>query len=205
MNVTIYEENELPPLLSIVEEQGFVIFKKGLYNLNIIGVRNPHPEPNTFDDILYVIHKEEDEDDIIWKCYEFKCTTDPGFYWLLNGKRKDGCAILAHPQQCRGAYKIDMHQGKYKALCQRLKPVWVWRDNNKDFNLDYGGQLYKVDWGINIHRASKHFNLKNVNKYSAGCTVIQNPDDFNCFMQLCYNQINHGMGSSFTYTIIEGV
>lgn len=202
---TTFPEEQIPPILDHLDQIGFVIFSRGLYNLNIVGVRNPQPTPNKFDDALFVIHKETDEDDnTIWAQYRFQATTDPGFYWLKNNKRKHGTAILCHPQQCRGAYKIDVHRGKYKALCQRLKPVWVWRDGDKDEELDMTGKMYKVNSGINIHRASQYFTSENVDRYSAGCTVIANPDDFDIFMDLCYKQITHGMGHKFTYTIIEG-
>ena len=187
-----------------VVEHGFVIFSSGFYNLNIIGVRNPNGRTNEFDDEIYVVHKELDDDEnIIWAEYRAKCTTDPGLYWLKNG-RSSGTAVLCHPQQCRGAYKIDFHRGKYKALCQRLKPVKVWRDANKDNIVDYGGRKYTVNSGINIHRASQNFTRETVDRYSAGCTVIQAPEDFLEFMGLCYKQQDHGMGHRFTYTILLG-
>ena len=198
-----YPEERFPAILEKVTNHGFVIFSAGFYNLNIVGVRNPNGRTNQFDDDLYVVHKELDEDNIIWAEYKFKCTTDPGLYWLKNG-RSSGTAVLCHPQQCRGAYKIDFHRGKYKALCQRLKPVYVWRDANKDDIVDYGGRKYTVNSGINIHRASQYFTRETVDRYSAGCTVIQNPDDFDIFMRLCYKQQDHGMGYRFTYTILLG-
>ena len=199
-----YPEELLPAILARVVEHGFVIFSSGFYNLNIIGVRNPNGKTNQFDDMLYVVHKELDEsDNIIWAEYSFKCTTDPGLYWLKNG-RSSGTAVLCHPQQCRSAYKIDAHRGKYKALCQRLKPVYVWRDSNKDNIVDYGGRKYTVNSGINIHRASQNFTRETVDRYSAGCTVIADPEDYDIFMGLCYKQQDHGMGFRFTYTILLG-
>ena len=201
----IYPERILPPILIKVLDHKMVVFTSGFYNLNIVGVRNPNSQANKFDDTLYVIHKElDDQEKVVWACYSFCCTTDPGFYWMAHSTIGGGVAIMAHPQQCRGAYKIDFHRGKYKALCQRLKPVYVWRDGNRNQTLEMVGPLHKVNSGINIHRASQYFTKESVGRYSAGCTVIQAPDDFDIFMSLCYKQQDHGMGYRFTYTILLG-
>jgi hypothetical protein len=37
----------------------------------------------------------------------------------MNSK---GCAILKEGQY-KGVYEIDLHNGKYEAICQRLGPV----------------------------------------------------------------------------------
>ena len=57
---------------------------------------------------------------------------------------KGGTAILV-PDQYRGVYKIDTHGGKrrYTALCQRLGPVKIWRDNNRDRIPDYEGPIHE--------------------------------------------------------------
>lgn len=210
MITRIYPEEFLPTLMKhISDEYGFVIFVNGLFNLNIIGCRNPLGTPNKFDDKLHVIYKcnHSETDTIVWKEIIYDCTMNPGNYWLEHGTRRDGCAIIAHPQQCRGAYKLDLHRGQYLALCHRLKPVQVWRDKNKDTTADIGGttgQLFTVNSGINIHRASANFTSQNVNRYSAGCTVLNSKPDFDHFINLCKSQTHHGQGSSYTYTVIQG-
>tara|TARA_Y100001972_G_C7595841_1_gene298606 strand:+ start:319 stop:939 length:621 start_codon:yes stop_codon:yes gene_type:complete len=189
-----------PPLLERVREHGFKTFTGSAnYDLNIISLRNPSVVPNSFDDLMFVIHKE----DGLWVQYIFPCTTDPGQYHLNNPSRVAGTAIMMHPQQCRGVYKLDLHGGSYLALCQRNGKVKVWRDNNKDQVLDREGDEHQ-GYGINIHRASALRTTENVERYSAGCSVIANPEDFNIFIDLCQKQTEINGWDTFTYTILLG-
>ena len=57
-------------------------------------------------------------------------------------------------------------------------------------------------FGINIHRASQTGTTTYVDKYSAGCQVFSNADDFNVFMQLCDRHRQY-YGNDFTYTLID--
>ena len=51
----------------------------------------------------------------IWKFEEYNATTDCGSYWLSSPMRKSGSALLV-PNQYRGVYKLDKHNGKYTLL-----------------------------------------------------------------------------------------
>jgi hypothetical protein len=70
-----------------------------------------------------------------------------------------------------------MHQGKYKAFCQ-VKPVEVFRDKNLDDKAEETATIDKGLFGINIHRANEKFTSKLIDKWSAGCQVLNNPTDF---------------------------
>ena len=129
-------------------------------------------------------------------------TTDPGIYWLRRGEER-GTAILCHPQQMRGVYSLDLHSGKYEALCQRNGKVRVWRDRNGDDHADLGGNVDEGYFGINIHRSSLQ-GSSNVGPYSAGCTVFQSPNDFKEFIFLCKEQVRANSWEKFTYTLIGG-
>lgn len=192
---------QLPPILKKIQDYGFAIFDHGDYDLNIIGIRNLNSsQDNLFDDKLIVAYKTGD----LWNTEEFIITTDAGRYWLTKPDYKP-CAIFKHPQQCRGAYKIGLHRGKYEALTQQY-PVTFWRDGNKDEHADYNcSKEYRAVIGLNIHRAStkpsgSHF----VDKWSAGCQVFKYADDrgFKRFMWLCKKQIESLGYRSFTYTLI---
>ena len=193
------ETEERPEILDRVEKAGFVTFD-GPFDLNLIGLRNPNTTANKFDDQFHLVCKDEKG---LWQHFIFQCTTDPGSYWLENPSRVQGTAIMVHPQQARGAYKLDLHAGKYLALCQR-KPIKVWRDSNKDEILDRSGEQFEGYFGVNIHRASQARLVENVERYSAGCTVIQNFEDFDMLIHLCKKQIQTLNIDSFTYTLIEG-
>ena len=191
---------ERPEILDRVVELGFVIFDKEDFDLNIIGERNPNGEADKFDDWIHVLYLERG----IWQWHAYRCTTDAGMYYLKNYSRSSGTAILCHPQQMRGAYQLEYHKGKYEALCQR-KPVAVWRDRNKDHIHDMMGEPDVGYFGINIHRSNlSPEGARRVGKYSAGCTVIQRPADFDELVDLCKTQIRRTGYDTFTYTLILG-
>jgi len=137
-----------------------------------------------------------------WKFYCWSNTTDPGKYWIDNPSNSDGCAILV-PDQYRGVYKIDSHGGRYTALCQRNGKVKVYRDDNEDDIYDYDIDSAQSGYfGINIHRSSAYKTGTYIDKYSAGCQVFADPDDFDDFMVIC-NKAKDVWGNKFTYTLIE--
>ena len=185
---------------SLFSKLGYAFFTKGDFNLNIIGVRNllgGNVQDDTFNDALLVIYKEKGK----WVRKVWSITTDPGKSEMKNPSNSKGTAILV-PGQYRSTYKVDLHGGKYKALCQRLKPVSVYRDRNKDNRLDMDKSTIQTGmFGINIHRASSSGTTKNVGPYSAGCQVFANVKDFEAFMELV-ERSESIFGPAFTYTLI---
>jgi hypothetical protein len=166
--------------------------------LNIIGIRSKSTIPHRFDDEIHVFYNVAP---LKWNYHIYKATTDPGTFWLRNPMQAQGTAILAQGQY-KGAYKIGLHQGKYKALVE-AKPITVIRDYDRNAVLDFkNGTPTKGMFGINIHRASLIGTTKQVDKYSAGCQVFANSNEFNEFMELC--EKHSGLyGNSFTYTLID--
>ena len=190
-----------PPILQRVKDLGYAVFENGDYDLNLVGIRSKNPVANSFDDWMTCTYKKDGR----WVTHWWQCTTDPGTYWLegYDSSRVAGTAIL-QPGQYRGVYKIDLHGGKYEALCQRNGPVKVWRDSNRDDTLDWEGETFEGMYGINIHHASYTGTSTQVDKWSAGCQVIANIDDFNDLMSIAKLQVSKRGWSSFTYTLIEG-
>jgi hypothetical protein len=183
-------------LTKIEEEYGFKIFQDGAYDLNIIGVRNLENNANQYDDKLHVCYLSEDGK---WREDIFQVSTDAGRYWLEKKDYKD-CAVYKHPQQARGAYKVGKHRGKYDALVQ-CRPVFFWRDGNKDEKADYSGQVHKGMIGLNIHRSSIH-DSDEVDRYSAGCIVFSKMDEWKSFMELVHKQKTIMGYHTFTFTLI---
>lgn len=184
-----------PVLLQKLESKGYKVFD-GKWDLNIIGVRKKEGTPNKFDDRIYVICKNDNNE---WQEWSWPATTDPGTYWLKETMNKLGTAILKEGQW-RGCWKIGRHKGEKPALVQ-IKPVTVYRDNDKDLQHDTDQGESTGLYGINIHRAGK--NSINVDKWSAGCQVFANDADFEEFMSLCHKQNNAGLGDVFTYTLLK--
>lgn len=188
--------------------KGYKFFDRGMYNLNIIGIRSTNSASDAFDDeihVLYTDHNNVERHEI------FSCTTDPGKHWLLNPMNSGGTIIMV-PDQYRGVFKIGLHNRSrpsrsYTAL-EQIKPMKYVRDNSKDTKLDFN--LYQdsnqVETSIaktNIHRASKWKQLLNVGMYSAGCQVVQKPTDYDRLIALCKTQVEYGQGETFTYTLLE--
>jgi hypothetical protein len=185
-------------LKSVIEEMGYAFFTNGNYNVNIIGVRSPNLVANSFDDTMLCAYKVNTE----WILKEWKITTDAGKYWLKHPMNEKGCALLV-PNQYRGVYKIDLHGGRYEALCQRNGKVEVYRDDNKDQILDFDDVT--KEWGmfgINIHRSNPNTKSSVVEKWSAGCQVFKKIADFNEFMGIC-RKASSEWSNSFTYTLIK--
>ena len=188
-----------------VKSKGYIWFEdsknKG-YDVNIVGIRNSETKgkvTNRFDDKITISYKVDGE----WQFHCFDCTTDPGTHWVENVMNKKGVAILK-PGQYRRSHKLRLHAGKYLALGQQNN-VTVYRDDNRDDNYDLDES--KTDtglFGINIHRATGRAGKKSsqIDKWSAGCQVIADNDDWHCFLDIC-QQAREIWGNNFTYTLIE--
>lgn len=187
-----------------VLKKGFVFFEdnkdKG-YDVNIIGIRNMSTGKkvtNVFDDLITVSFKDEKGE---WQYYEWAATTDPGKKSMLEWRKMGitgGCARLVAGQY-RTTYAIDLHQGKYEALCQRLAKVRVYRD--ADLDLEYDEQkVTEGMYGINIHKAGQDSTW--VENWSAGCQVFKRVKDFIEFMKIIKKAAKiHG--NKFSYTLLE--
>jgi len=186
-----------------VKNKGYTWFNDDsnkTYDVNIVGVRNNHPSiakkvTNVFDDWLTISFKDESGN---WQFYCWNATTDPGKKGVQQFHNKKGVARLV-PNQYRGVWKIDKHQGKYEALCQRLGEVTVWRDANKDLIFEEKVTDTGV-FGINIHKAGQDSQW--VENWSEGCQVFKRVKDFESFMSICRKAAKiHG--NKFSYTLVE--
>lgn len=203
----------LEKVIASVKAKGYSLNEddKKNYNLNIVGIRSNTGSTNSFDDHLYVFWKFNSD----WTVRVFPCTTDPGTYWLSTSTDGNplGAAIVKEGHYPK-LWEIGLHQGKYKALKQ-CNPVVVYRDKDKDGKLDMTpGTEHAGIFGINCHRANENGKSILVDKWSAGCQVLQNqqinnPDnqmvkvfEFDYFMHLCDKKVeNHG--KYFDYILLN--
>ena len=184
-------------ILNTLNQKNFTVYTRPS-ELNIVGIRTNNTTPNSFDDSINLFYKTADGK---WAFHSFPATTDPGTYWLRNLMNPQGTAIVKAGQYI-GSHGIGMHRGKYLALVQK-RPLTVIRDYNRDAVLDFNnGKEQTGIFGVNIHHASVNGTTKTVDKYSAGCQVFANINDFNLFMQLAerHRQL---YGNNFTYTLID--
>jgi len=182
---------------AVMLAKGYTVFEdvRG-YDLNLFGIRTADTESNTFNDLLGVFYVFEDR----WNCFAFPGTTDPGLYWRKNPMNVNGTAFLK-PGQYREVYKLGLHKG-YPAL-QQQKPMTVYRDANRDSYADLDENNTQTGiFGINLHRASLQGPSDNVNKWSAGCQVVQDPIHFEFKIELV-REAKAIYGNSFSYTLLE--
>lgn len=186
---------KLSQIKQAMKAKGFTVFGSGEYNLNLVGIRTDDSESNRFNDWFCVFYNANGTEHY----HVFECTTDPGLYWRLNPMNVNGTAILVEGQHW-GMWEIGRHQGRYEALVQ-VRPVPVYRDNNKDAVLDCDTTERGL-FGINGHRANAKRESIQVDKWSAGCQVIADPVDYDLFMALA-NKGAANFGNSFTYTLLK--
>lgn len=183
----------------IFDKLGFAFFTKGDFNPNYIGVRSARSRAGHFDDAFFCIYKVNG----FWRVHMWPITTDPGDVLLKASASSNplGVAILASPQQCRGAYKLGTHKGR-RALVQ-CRPVKVWRDGNKDDILDWGADDgIPGEYGINIHNvAGTKLAMRNDRK-SLGCQVFPSDDDHKSLLTV-QDHAAARFGARCSYTIID--
>ena len=172
------------------------------YNLNIVGVRNPKAALDKFECEMHVFWKFRGR----WTHLRWPITTFPGSRYLVEKLLNPAGAAILVPGQYAGVYKVDLHGGKYRALCQRNGSVRVYRDGDRDRQFDLKPEtIQKGSFGINIHSpitpGSEGYVASRVYAASAGCQVFQRVADFKELMAAVDHAVNlHG--NQFTYTLI---
>lgn len=156
---------------------------------HLVGIRSKANKPNEFDDLIGLVEDTR----VSW----FTGTTNPGTYWLKNLLNPKGTAVLK-PGQYVDTWKLGLHKGKYKALVQ-AKPVTVFRDGDRDIIAEETAVTDKGMFGINIHRANPSAISRLIDKWSAGCQVLNNPSQFNMLIEKCYDS----KLPTFTYTLLN--
>ena len=186
----------LPVVLQRVKSLGYKVFE-GEWDLNLVAIRSADQTPNVFNDLITVSTLVDRQ----WTTWSFRCTTDPGLYHLKNPSRIEGTAALC-PGQYRGSHKLGKHRGQYAALTQ-CGPVKVFRDSTRDDKLDLDeDSIMEGIFGINIHKAGSNSTL--VNKWSAGCIVLNNEERYSFFLDLCKRQLKeHPTWTKYSLTLLE--
>jgi len=191
------EQLQIELIKKVLAKKNYLFFENGNYNLNLIGIRTKGTTAGKYDDYMVAIYKNNSSE---WVLHHWNITTDAGTHWLKNPMNRKGTALLV-PNQYRGCWTIGLHQGRYKALTQ-FKPVKVYRDNNRDAILDY--KTATIDegmFGINIHRSNPNRESLINEKWSAGCQVFADPQEFSEFL-LIIDESARKYGDKFTYTLI---
>lgn len=117
---------------------------------------------------------------------------------LLNPK---GCGILARGQY-RGVWKLGKHgKNQYDALVQTGNKVKLYRDRNRDNIMDFDPKsIMEGYFGVNQHHG---YDSGSIGKNSAACQVHRYKKDLAFVLSMAKQNILHGWGDSFTYTLLE--
>jgi len=190
-----------PSVIQHAESLGHTVWDEP-WRLWLFGIRSPNRMANSFDDTLGCVYVDGNN---LWRVHRWPGTTDPGTYWLENPMNSAGCAILV-AKQYLDTWKIDLHGGKYEALCQRTGEVSVYRDSSNDNKLDLDPSSIATGYfGINIHAATQNTGASStqVNKWSAGCQVHASEAGFAEMMKLARQQAQKIGRDTFSYTLMD--
>lgn len=138
-----------------------------------VAIRSRANVPNKFDDLIGFV----DRDTVTWH----SGTTNAGTKPLIKPSNPKGVALLC-PQQVINGWEFGLHKGKYLAWKQK-KPVKYWRDNDLDNIAESGGIVYEGIIGANWHRANEFAQSQNVENWSEGCMVQNNPNQYETFIK----------------------
>ena len=138
--------------------------------VKLIGIRD---EAGQKDDVIndYLIHCTDGEN-----VFVSLGTTDPGIHALVSHPEGPAhmCLGLHEKIWVIGTHAKSIPSFAHEALCSRpdrgCKPIRYWRDRNKDFIYSTGDDIQAdPNAGINMHRASKISDIKQIGLYFEGC------------------------------------
>lgn len=174
------------------------------FNLNIVGIRSPSPILDTYGCKLTCFWKYKGN----WEFRIWPGTTLPGSTYLIKKLLNPKGAAILVPGQYNSVYALDLHGGRYEALCQRNGTVKVYRDGDRDKEFDFNPKsITQGFYGINIHapitpqNGYKNYVADKVYQASAGCQVFQKMADFLEFRDICRSARTR-WGNTFTYTLL---
>lgn len=202
-SLNLEESDELKDQVKDLYGQYGYDYKEDIWDVNITGIRTPGKQvTNRFDDIIVITFKDESNTEQV---YQFPITTQPGTPWVKKPYTSVGAAILK-PGQYVDAYKFGTHKD-YEAIVD-TKDLVVFRDPNKDLTYDDPELPTQTgEFGINIHRSNPQGTSRKVNKWSAGCQVFANSEDFKIFKGILQKSYEYkGISKRefrITYTLIE--
>lgn len=160
-------------------------------HIHIIGIRKAKGKPDAFDDAIY----------LVWgnSVYCYSCTTEPGVHWLQKLMNSEGTAVVKADEQYLDVFKKGLHKGK-EALIQAHN-LKVYRDKDLDTLAETEGTVFLAgpECRIDIHGTGPTVVSVIIGAWSAGCQVLNNPEQYKEFIALC----KKSWQKFFTYTLLN--
>ena len=137
-------------------------------NKGFVFIRTDNKLTNTFDDVCVRFNGGKVDS-------VSNCTTTAGYFYVYNPLTNGGVTgtAIAKEQQVIGSHKF-VTSSNWKSLWlgapyfQQVKPIVVYRDGNKDNNIDRNKTQTGL-FGINFHRGGLG---SIIDRWSAGCQVV---------------------------------
>ncbi|MCG6152602.1 hypothetical protein [Leptospira bandrabouensis] len=177
-------------------------YKLSIDNPTLVGLRGALPDENGvlransndinhWNDSLLIITKSN--------AYFFLGTIDPGRFYVNNPMSSEGTAQIQPGlyQYTKGYHGYSKHGTKYPAFVP-YSNIIIKRDGNKDSIWNNQDKNFTGKFGINIHA---QFNKGEVEKNSAGCTVVNSlwgSPTWKQFYDLLKNE------TKFNYIVLDG-
>lgn len=191
-------------VIAAIRGAGHEPFDGGAFDINLVAVRHPDRGANRFNDKMHILYRGADRE---WDVFTLSVTTDPGTTYLRSPSRPNGTAIIKAGFYAK-LWKLGLHKGEKRALVQAAA-VTVWRDNDRDAELDIGApsSTETGNFGINFHRGPSRHDPAHpapVNNWSAGCVVAQEEQEFLDALALCDLQVlTHPSWQTFSLLLLE--
>ena len=173
-------------LKSRYDQLGFV-----MPEFSTVAIRSKANLQNKFDDLLGYVDSRTKT--VVWHTG----TTNSGNKPLLAPTHKDGVAIIVADQQVIDYAGFHLHKGKYLCLGQR-RGIKYQRDGDKDLIHESEGKIYEDIRGFNQHRANENVESQNVENWSEGCMVRNNPTQYKEFLNACIEYYEGTTGLKFS-------
>lgn len=182
-------------VLDAFKSKGYPLHTDG--RIQFYGIRHQDRLADTFNDVLGMIRFVNGKH-IIEECV---ATVDPGVSMRVAPMNGSGAAIVKAGFY-KGLWMRGLHKGKRQAFVQR-SPITVYRDNDKDAELDLTGKTQTGVFGINLHDAYSVNVATRVGSWSAGCQVLQKSSDLSRWVALADSQIKRGGVKTFDYALFD--
>jgi len=166
-------------LLERVEEVGGTIPNRGKYL--VIGVQSLEDYFNIFDDKFYVYDGSKF---VMWSTGTTNAGKTVLFYF--NQYNLSGAAVWKTNQFVLDCFKPGYHKGRMKAL-RANKPIYYYRDSDKDSKAEEQGKLYYANIWANMHGVDYDpFSTaikQNINGWSFACQVWNRMTDYRALIK----------------------
>lgn len=187
----------------VMRKQGMTVFTDP-FSVTLGGIRTNDNKANTFNDWLFASYWDDKG-----KLHEVIVpgTVDAGVTARLKPSNPKGTAIIQHGVQHRGVYQLQNprvnpsergHKGK--EAFRQIKPMKLWRDNDRDGVLEFGkNEETSLSFTNGHDMGTRGINVDN---WSEGCWGSTERN-----MQLLYDmgwqQFNNGLGRIFSFAMLH--